>query len=245
LEELAESGDPAAPDTPYRINLVKLMNAVKDRNAAKVESHGKRCLNIAFKLVKNDPLWIAQIVTVYTIMYSDQIGNKDFGKAIFFAEKANESALLMEKLVDPGMAYRLIGQTHLGLGALHFKTKKYKDALSNYEKAAVAYEQCQDFLMQCESLRQCGAAGKKSDGKDVALNYYLEAYQLKSKLKGDLIKSSSFPFVVKELLNYRSLKEHIPATELDRDLTPLFGEDWRTVIEKYGKAPTFNETEIE
>jgi len=245
LEELAASGAPAAPDTPFRINMVKLMHAVKNRNAEKVGYYAKKCLSIAFNLVKTDPLWIAQIVAVYTILYSDQIGNKDFKKAIFFAEKASESALLTEKLVDPGLSYRLIGQTYLGLGALQFKTKKYKEALDNYAKASEAYKECQDFLMQCESLRQCGAAGKKSEGKDVALNYYLEAYQLKSKLKDDLIKASAFPFVVKELLKYRGLDEYISKEELDNDLAPLFGEDWKTVIKKYGKAPVVNQEEME
>ena len=245
LEELAASGDPAAPETPFRTNMIKLMKAVKDRAADRVQHHAKKCLTIAFKQVKKDPLWISQIVGIYTILYSDQIGYKDFEKAIFFAQKANESALLTENLIDPGLSYRLIGQTHLGLGALYFNTKKFGDALSNYEKAAYAYANCQDFLMQCESLRQCGIAGKKSQGKSIALDYFLKAYQLKPNLKGDMVKNSSFPFVVKELLKYRQLKDHISPAQMDRDMTPVFGEDWQTVIKKYGKAPNVHQFETE
>ena len=87
------------------------MNSVKKGNAAQTEEFAKKCLDIALENVKKDINWISQFVTVYTILYTDQISHKDYKTAMYFAEKAVEAAEIGEEKLDPSLACRLLGNT--------------------------------------------------------------------------------------------------------------------------------------
>jgi len=237
VEQLAAGADPNNEETPYRVNLVKLMNAVKNRKPDKVQQLAKSCLEIALKSVKRDANWLAQIVTIYTILYNDQIGYKKFDEAIYFAGKAIETALLTKGVLDPSMAFRLVGQTHLGRGTLFNVKKNRAKALNDYKTAAEAYSFCKDHLMQCEALRLCGWMCEKLSEKDDALRYYIDAYQLKDKLTPEILRGSTFPLTVKKLIKNNNRKKILSDEQMEKDLKPLFGEDWYQTIENFGKAP--------
>lgn len=51
--------------------------------------------------MKKDINWISQFVTVYTILYTDQISHKDYKTAMYFADKAVEAAEIGEEKLDP------------------------------------------------------------------------------------------------------------------------------------------------
>lgn len=51
--------------------------------------------------MKKDINWISQFVTVYTILYTDQISRKDYKTAMYFADKAVEAAEIGEEKLDP------------------------------------------------------------------------------------------------------------------------------------------------
>ncbi|GAA3508847.1 hypothetical protein GCM10022393_20760 [Aquimarina addita] len=244
VEQLSAAGNPNEPATPYRTHLIKLMNGVKNREKEKIQKHAEACLKIATKELKKDPNWLSQIVTVYTILYSDQIGYKKYDDAIYFAGKAIEAAILTKDVLDPFMAYRLIGQTHIGRGSLFSLKKKRDKALDDYQSAAEAYERCNDHLMLCESLRLCGWMCEKRYEHKEATQYYIKAYQLKDQLTPDVMRSSTFPYVVKKLLNSSSRKKVISNKQMDKDLAPVFGENWEDTIHQYGKKPE-NQPEIE
>lgn len=235
VEQLTALGDPNAAETPYRTSLVKLMNAVKNRKKDEVQEHAKKCLDIAVKEVKKDPNWLTQIVTVYTVMYNDLIGYKKYTKAIYFAGKAVEASLWSKKLIDPEMANRLIGQTHTGRGALFSVKKKWGTALEDYVAAHEAYTACNDYIMQAETLRLCGWACEKMGSKTEALKYYVKGYDLVYKLTPDLIRNSTFPFILKKLINSAGRLEYISDEKMDEDLIPVWGESWQSEVQKYGK----------
>jgi len=242
IEQMAALGDPTSEDNSYRANLIKLMNGVKARNEKKVQNAAKACLDIAMKALKKDINWLGQIVTVYTILYNDQVGYKNYDEAIYFADKAVEAALLSKDVMDPEMSYRLIGQTHLGRGTLHNLKKNRDEAYTNYKTAADAYSQCNDFLMQCESLRLSGWMADKLYEKELATQHYLEAYHLKKKIPEDVIKTSAFPLIIKQLMNSSERQKHLTDTQMNDDLIPIFGEEWRESIEKFGTLDKKNKT---
>lgn len=234
VEQLAAQTNHALAENSYRSFLVKLMNAVKKRDAKKTDHYSIECLKIATKELDKDLNWFAQIVTIYTILYNDQIGYKNYEDAIFFADKAVDAALLSIGNIDPEVAYRLVGQTHLGRGALHYISKNNDKALNNYITASHAYETCKDYLMQCEALRQAGDICKKNADDDNAITHYTKAYSLKAHLTPDVIKNSTFPYVVKALLKYTHKNPELSEQQLSDDLIPIFGENWKDVIYDYG-----------
>lgn len=237
MEEIANMGDPNKEETPYRQHLIHLMNAVKKRNTALVEKEAKACLTIASKAVKTNPSWLMQFVTVYTILYNNEIGNKDYNDAVYFADKAVESALLSEHVLEPGMAYRLIGQTHVGRGSIRAAQRKWEKANADYVRAEKAYATCADYIMQCESLRLCGWSSEKIGGGATARDYYIKAYMLIDKLTPDIVKGSTFPFVIKKIMYSNQREKVISDEQMDEQLIPIFGDDWRGVVSQYGKKP--------
>ena len=142
------------------------------------------------------------------------------------------------------MAYRLIGQTHVGRGSLYNVKKKRDLALEDYKEAVKAYEQCGDHLMHCESLRLCGTMCEKTFSNREATEYYIKAYQLKDQLTPEIMRGSTFPFIVKKLINNSTRQKVITNDQMHADLSPIFGEDWSDTMYKYGKKPE-NQPEIE
>lgn len=236
VEELTALGNPNAAETPYRTSLVKLMNAVKNRKKDEVQEHAKTCLTIATNELKKDPNWLAQIVIVYTILYNNQVGYKKYNKGVYYAGKAVEASLLSKNLIEPELSNRLIGQTHVGLGALLSVQKKWETALENYLIANEAYTACEDYVMQSETFRLCGWACEKTGAYSEASKHYIKAYDLVYKLSPELIKGSTFPFILKKLINNGERLKHISDKKMDEDLIPVWGESWRTEVEKYGKT---------
>jgi len=235
MEQLTALGDPTAKETPYRISLVKLMNGVKNRKPKEVSEHSKNCLTIAAEELKNDPNWLTQIVTVYTILYHDQVGYKDYDRGIYFADKAVEAAMHTPKLIPLEMSNRLIGQTHIGRGTLYSVKKKWETANKDFEVAKKAYHECNDYVMETESYRLCGWTNEKMGASYQADQQYIEAYGLLHKLPVELVKGSSFPFIVQKLLDSTERYKHISNKQMDEDLRPIWGENWSLEIKKIGK----------
>lgn len=234
VEELAAQTDPSLPENAYRNALLKLMKAVKSRHSKKAENYAKECLKIAVKKIEKDPNWLAQIVTVYTVLYNSELGFKHYDKALYFADKAVEAALTALGNIDDALSYRLVGQTHMGRGGLQFLKKDYEAAVTNYLQAEKAYAHCQDHLMQCDALRLAGDAYIKFGDKKSALIEYEKAYSLVYKLMPELIANSTFPMVVKALLKYRDYQEPVKKQQLQKDLEPIFGANWEEIITNYG-----------
>lgn len=239
IEQMAAISDQSQEEDPYRTNLAKLMNAVKNRESSKVGKASKKCLNIAVKKLDNDPNWLMQIVTVYTILYNDQIGYKNYNEAIFFANKAVESALLSQNLLAPEVAYRLIGQTHLGRGTLFHLKKKREKALDDFIHAVSAFETCNDNIMHCEALRLAGWMSEKTSNKKQALDLYIKAYYLKDNDTFDLelLKVSTYPLIIKQLLKINDRHQVLSNQQMDKDMSEIFGNNWENYIENYANIP--------
>ena len=235
VEQLTALGEPNSPETPYRTHLAKLMHAVKNRKKKEVQTHGKECLTIATEELNKDVNWLSQIVTVYTILYNDQVGYKNYDRAIYFASKAVEAALLTEGLIDPEMSKRLVGQSHIGRGSLYTLQRKWETALIDFKIAAEAYSSCSDYVMLSESLRLCGWACEKTGANQEASKHYIRGYELVHKLSPELVKGSTFPYILKKLVNSSERLKVISDAQMDEDLTPIFGEHWRAEVADYGK----------
>lgn len=219
----------------YRAFLVKLMESVRKRNPEETLANTKKCLDIAVKQVAKDPNWLSQVVAVYTILYTDKIGYKKYDEALFFADKAIESANLATAVVDASVSYRLLGQTLMGKGSILSIRKQWYDAYECYLASSEAYTNCNDYLMQCEALRLTGWSLKKAGDAKTATAHYVTAYHLVNKLSEEQVKNSSYPMVVKELLNNVYRIDEVTDDEMDATLQPILGDDWITYVKQFGK----------
>jgi len=234
MEELAAMGDPTQPENSYRKHLTRLMNAVKNRKEKKVEEAAKKCLEIASKSLKDDNNWLLQIVMVYTILYNEQLGKKNYERGIFFAGKAIESAFFCLGRLPQEAAFRLVGQTHLGRGSLYLISDKIKEANADYKVAAEHFKNCKDYLMQCESLRLFAETAEKIGEKEEALEAYLTAFQLIDVMDKDLVKGSTFPMIIKALHSFPGRKHDLSDKKMEEKIVPIFGENWFEMINKFG-----------
>ncbi|MFB9056660.1 tetratricopeptide repeat protein [Mariniflexile ostreae] len=234
VEQLVAQADPTKPENAYRSALVKLMHAVEERNKDKVSLQAKKCLDIILEELKNDANWISQVVTVYVTLYNDQIGYKNYDDALYFATKAVEAAKTSQKTTDPSIGNRLAGQAYIGRGSVYGLKKNWENAHSDYKKARDAYKEGHDFLMQVEACRLCGWSGFKVDVEKNILPFYIEGFQLHTKLEPEILKNSTFPLILKDVVFNTNFEEEITKKELDKVLIPLFGEDYKFEIDRYG-----------
>lgn len=237
MEQLAEQAanedksDPAASN--FRLVLIKLMNSVKKGNVPETEKFAKQCLDIALDNVKRDIHWISQFVTVYTILYTDQLARKDYKMAMYFADKAVEAAEIGAEKLDPSLACRLLGNTLLGKASIYVRETHWKEAAETYYRGAEAYSKCNDYLMQGESLRLSGWCREKNYEKSLAAECYVEGFRLSDKLSAELVRNSSYPLLLLSLLNCQGRSKLVSDDEINEVLTRMFGEGWENYLYEY------------
>ena len=237
MEQLAEQAmnedksDPAASN--FRLALIKLMNSVKKGNASQTEAFAKKCLDIALENVKKDINWVSQFVTVYTILYTDQIAHRDYKTAMYFADKAVEGAEIGVEKLDPSLACRLLGYTLLGKASIYVRESHWKEAADTYYRGAEAYSRCNDYLMQSEALRLSGWCRENNYEKTLALECYVEGFRLSDKLSEELIKNSSYPLLLLSLLNCSTRSKLVSDKEINEVLTKILGDNWENYLYEY------------
>ncbi|MFB9079332.1 hypothetical protein ACFFLS_05575 [Flavobacterium procerum] len=244
LEELVAQADLTNPENAYRNELVKLMHAVEDRKKEKVGIQAKKCLDIVVKQLKNDPNWIAQIVTVYVILYNDQIGYKNYDEALYFADKAVEAAVIAQQTIDESLGSRLAGQAYIGRGSIYVLKDDWQKANADYINAKKAYEDCGDYLMQIESCRLCGWSAEKFDHEINVIPYYEEGFNLHTKIDHQLLLNSNFPLMLKDVIYNTAFEKKVTKKALDELLIPLFGENYKSEIAAYGDPDKLHNTEF-
>lgn len=234
VEQLVAQADPTKPENVYRSELVKLMHAVEERKKDKVSIQAKKCLDIILSQLKTDANWISQIVTVYITLYNDQLGYKDYNEALYFADKAVEAAIVAQKTTDVSIGNRLAGQAYMGRGSIYVVKKEWEKAHLDYIQAKEAYKLANDYLMQIEACRLCGWSGFKVENEKTALSFYEEGFYLHNKLDAALLKNSTYPLLLKDVIYNTNFEKRITKQKLEAALIPIFGEDYQFEIDKYG-----------
>lgn len=253
MEELAqqvirESSSDDPQEDVYRLALVRLINSVKKRDKKQTLKEAQNCLDIAVERVKKDPNWIAQVVTVYTILYTDSIGSQNYEDAHYYVDKAIETAQLGVKILDSSIAYRLLGNACLGKASIYMPKRHWKEASELYRQGAEAYDVCRDYFMRAESLRMCAVCWEHLGESEKATEVYFEAFSLLEFLSPELIKNSTFPMVLLALTNSPHRTKYISEKELDAKLVGSLGPNWRDFLYEYKeklKSPPQTTQEID
>lgn len=233
LVQLAAGGDPTDPATPYRLSFVSLMQAIGKKDKRQVKEHGKKCIEIATDNIEKNPYWISQLIGLYMMLSNAYWGFKDKKKAFQYADSAVAVSSTGKEFLDSGIYYRQQGQAFLYRGSLFCLEKKWDDAIIDFKSATEAYEACNDYILQVESLRMEGYAAKKTWSKSPAIPL-AQGARLGKLISPELIDASSYTFLIKQLLG-TSYHSEISDDELNDILIPIWGDNWRDKLKKLSK----------
>ena len=238
MERLAEQallenqGDDVTEDE-YRLNLVKLINSVKKRQADETQRLAKRCFDLALTKVRKDLNWIGQFVTLYLILLNDQLGYGNETEALYFADKAIDAAGKGIGKLDDTLSYRLLANALLSKAAIYIGMRDWRNACPLYQEGSVSYHQCADYFMQMESLRMCGYCQEKLSLQREAADSYHQAYLLNSQLSLDVLRKSTFPLIALSLYQSPCREEFISDIEFEKRMKEIFGTEWQDFLFMY------------
>lgn len=237
IESLAGMADPTQAENVYRKHFIALMNGVKKRKENEVQAEAKNCLDIAVKNTQKDINWLGQIVLVYITLVNDQLGYKNRDQALFFAHKAVEAAEMSLGKMESSAALRLYGQALMTRGALYSLKRDDENAMKDYKMASQSYQACEDQLLYIEATRLYAEKAQSYEYKQ-GLQALIQAFNLIDQLPKNIIENSTFPWLVRDLIDYPDSKKAISFEEIKAKAKPLFGEDWLNKIEEFGKKRT-------
>lgn len=240
MEKLAEQalwenqGDDVTEDE-YRLNLVKLINSVKKRQADESQRLAKRCFDLALTKVRTDFNWIGQFVTLYLILLNDQLGYGNKTEALYFADKAIDAAEKGVGKLDDTLSYRLLANAQLTKASIYIGMHDWENACSLYQEGSVSYHKCADYFMQMESLRMCGYCLEKQSLQREAADSYHQAYLLNKQFSLDVLRKSTFPLIALSLYQSPYREEFISDNEFERRMKEFFGAEWQDFLFLYRK----------
>lgn len=229
ISQLAAMGDPADPNASFQFSFVKMCQAIEKRNQKEVSKQANTCLQIANDNVESNPYWLTQSVTVHIALANNELGNKNYKEAAKEATLALDIARKTQELLDESLSARLCGQCCMIRGSILSTDKKWEKAMADFGEAEELYGSCKDSIMQVEALRMCGYAADGAGEKRKAVESLVRGLRVGVTIPPNVIAASSFPLLVKSLLkhNYSSL---ITDEEVDNLIKPLWGDDWRKVL---------------
>lgn len=231
ISQFAAMGDPADPNTSFQYSYVKMCLAMEKRKQKEVQTQANTCLQIAAEHVEQNPNWLTQMVVVHIALANNELGNKNYKKAVKEATLALDIARKSQEHLDENLSTRLCAQCCMIRGSILSTDKKWEKALADFDEAAELYGSCKDNIMQVEALRMSGYAADGANEKKKAVQSLVAGLRVGATIPVNVIAASSFPLLVKSLLkhNYNSV---ISDEELDGLLKPIWGDDWRKVLKQ-------------
>jgi len=233
LNQVAAMGDPGDPSTPYRISFVRMMDAMKKNREKQAIREGENCIRIADENQSKNPHWLVQVVVVNVALCQDQLRYKNYEKALTRANEAVKTAETLPEIMERGLGLSVLAQARMTRGSVHCFFKKWSAAITDFEVAGDLYKEVHNSVLALEAFRMAGFCSDKAGDFD-SVDYLLKGYRLAITLDALLLKSSTFPLLVHQLLK-KDYRKEIAYEEIDRFLTSVYGRDWEEVIEKINK----------
>lgn len=234
-QALQESEAEDSSEDEFRLALVQLVNSVKQRDADATQRLAKQCLDIALRKIEKEPAWIGQFVSIYALLMNDQLGYQQTDEALYFADKAIESAHLSIGTLEDSQAYRLLGNTLLSKASILVGLQQWRPARELYLQGSGAYAYCKDYFMQMDALRMCGLCSEKISEDKEAAEHYVQGFLLNQWLSSEVIKNSTFPFIAIALEHNKYREKFISDKAFTETLEALYGEDWSIELYRFKK----------
>lgn len=246
MRQIAAMGDPLDPVVQYRKTLVVLIDAIKKRDSNAVTKHSTDCLEIAFAQCKKDSLWYGQVLVVYSLLCHDQIGNKDWKKAIAFANQGvDEMRIAAPLMPDRYFGQKFIAQAVMTRGSVYVADSEWKLASADFRECAGLYAETSDMILCIEAYRMLGFSLKKSGSKTEAAEALVEGFRFAIQLPIQTLKDTTFLGLVNLLLDC-PYEKFLPWLELSRYMKESLGDGWEVIVSNWNHpnrpVPTTSDT---
>ncbi|MEO6916340.1 MAG: hypothetical protein ABI151_12390, partial [Chitinophagaceae bacterium] len=226
LQQVAAMGKPDDPGVQYRKAFVLLVQAISNRKEKEAEKNADICIDIANKNLEKNPYWIGQVIAVNAALANDQVGYKNFIKAIEYSDRGVEAALKSREIVTDEFIYRkFIAQAVMLRASLYTVTKDWRKAVEDFTVAANHYAYTNDMMLAMEAHRMIGYANHKSGNTDAACKALVDALTVSKNIPEHIIRSTTFAGVIELLFQINNLK-YISNQQVQDAAWFVYGDDW-------------------
>lgn len=233
MQQIAAMGNPNDPGVQYRQAFVRLTQAIEKRKEKEAEKHAASCLQIAIGNLKVNPYWIGQVIAVYAALANDQIGYKNYSKAIGYSTLGVQAAEKARALIkDAYICRKFIAQAVMLRGSLYTVTKAWEKAVEDFTAAAEHYTGTQDYIMALEAFRMAGFVNYKSGNADAAARALAAAIRMGKQLPPHTIRFTTFAGVVELLMELNHFK-YISLAEVETVARSVYGDAWLQEIRNW------------
>ena len=230
MQQVAAMGNPNDPAVQYRQAFLKMMLAIEKRNEADSLHHATTCIAIAEQNIPKNKYWVGQVIAVYCALANDQVGYKNFKKAIDYASRAVEVAQQSKELITEEFVHRkFIAQAVMMRGSLYSADKNWVKAIDDFNSAAHHYLYTNDVILAMEATRMVGYCNIKYGNKDAACKALADALEVAKQIPVHTAKYTTLPGVLELLIQFNNRK-YISQHEVEEVAESIYGKDWMKEI---------------
>jgi tetratricopeptide (TPR) repeat protein len=226
MQQIAAMGNPNDPTVQYRKSFIALTQAIGKRKEKDAEKHAGTCTEIALKNLEKNPYWIGQLIAVNAALANDQIGYKNYKKAIGYATEGVKAAEGAADIITDEFIYRkFVAQAIMLRASLYAATKNWNDAIADFSIAAEHYSYTNDMILAVEAWRMLGFCYDESGNTDEACKALSEAVSLSKQLPAHIIQYTTFAGIIELLLKINNQK-YISDMEIHQAAEGVYGKEW-------------------
>lgn len=240
MQQIAAMGNPNDPGVQYRKAFIAMMQAIEQRKEKDAGMHAAECIQIANNNLEKNPYWIGQVIAVNAALANDQVGYRNFNKAIEFSTRGVEAAEKAKTMIPDELIYRkFMAQAIMLRASLHVASKQWMKAVEDFTVAASHYTFTNDLILAMEAYRMLGYSYDKAGNRDAACNALTEALCVSGTISPHVIKYTTFGGVIEHLFDINNQK-YISNHDLQEIAAEVYGDDWLNEIRNW-KNPDYDQ----
>ncbi|MBS1749059.1 MAG: hypothetical protein JST63_04075 [Bacteroidetes bacterium] len=235
MQQVAAMGNPNDPAVQYRQAFIKLMQAIEKRKESDAQQWADNCIDIAYNNLEKNPYWIGQVIAVYAALANDQVGYKNYGKAIRFANEGIDAAQQTKSLIRDEFIYRkFIAQAIMLRASLYTVNKDWELAVKDFETSADHYLFTNDTILAMEACRMAGYCNQKYGDINAACKWLSKAIECSRQIPAHIVKYTTFAGIIEMLIEINNEK-FVSREEVEAIAENVYGKDWMKEILNWKK----------
>jgi tetratricopeptide (TPR) repeat protein len=226
MQQVAAMGNPNDITVQYRQAFVRLTQAIEKRKEKEAEQHAAACIDIATSNIPKNNYWVGQILAVYAALANDQVGYRNFKKAIVYATQGVEAAKKTSELrMDEFVCCKFMGQALMLRASLYTADKQWEKSITDFTLAMEYYIQTNDVILAMEAGRMTGYCNRKFGNIDAACAAWVQALQLSRRIPVHMVKYTTFAGVLEELIGVNHEK-FMSREAVEEIAMHVYGNEW-------------------
>lgn len=235
MQQVAAMGNPNDPAVQYRQAFIKLMQAIEKRKEQDTQPWADTCIDIAVNNLEKNPYWIGQVIAVYAALANDQVGYKNYRKAISFASEGVIAAEQSIALIRDEFIYRkFIAQAVMLRASLYTVNKNWEQAVKDFETAADHYLFTNDTILAMEACRMAAHCNQKYGNINAACKWLAKAVECSKQVPAHIVKYTTFAGIIEMLIQIND-EQYISREEVEHAAEHVYGKDWMKEILNWKK----------